>query len=94
MSVRYTARALAQLAEIFDYIAHDNPRAAQEVQAKIRASIENLGRFPFAGHTTDKPSVRVFTVVRYPYRIFYSVYLDNDVAILRILHGALDQSRL
>jgi plasmid stabilization system protein ParE len=46
MSVRYTARALDQLAEIFDYIAHENPRAAHAVQTKIRASIENLASFP------------------------------------------------
>ena len=64
------------------------------VQAKIRASIEDLATFPFVGHATDKPGVRALTIARYPYRIFYRVYGDNDVVILRILHAARDQSRL
>jgi len=64
------------------------------VHAKIRASIESLPRFPFAGQATDKPGVRVLTITRYPYRIFYRVEGNNDVLILRILHAARDQSRL
>jgi len=90
MSVRYTRRALVQLAEIFDYIAHDDPRAAHAVQTKIRASIETLGSFPFAGRATDKLGVRALTITRYPYRAFYTVYGD-DVVILRILHAARDR---
>jgi toxin ParE1/3/4 len=93
MTVRYTARALAQLAEIFNYIASDNPRAAGEVQAKIKASIDNLASFPFVGLATDKLGVRVLTITRYPYRIFYRVHRDNEVLILRILHAARDESR-
>ncbi len=94
MSVRYTARALAQLAKIFDYIALDNPHAAREVQSKIKASIESLTSFPFVGLATDRPGVRVLTITRYPYRVFYRVHDDNEVLILRILHAAQDQSRL
>ena len=67
MSVRYTARALGQLAEIFDYIAQDNPRAAHAVQLRIKLSFERLDDFPFAGCITDRSGVRVLTVVRYPY---------------------------
>jgi addiction module RelE/StbE family toxin len=94
MSVRYTARALAQLAEVFDYIARDNPVAARGLHAKIKASIENLSRFPFAGRATDRPDVRVLTITRFPYRVFYTVHQDNHVVILRILHAARDQTRL
>jgi len=92
MSVRYTARAIEQLAEIFDYIAQDNPRAASAVQARIRASIERLDDFPFAGRITEMPGVRVLTIVRYPYRVFYSAYGTSEVIILRILHAARDPS--
>jgi toxin ParE1/3/4 len=93
MSVRYTARALEQLAEIFEYIAQDNPQAAHAVQARIRTSIERLDDFPFAGRITDRPGVRVLTVVRYPYLIFYRTSDAGDVLILRILHAARDSSR-
>jgi toxin ParE1/3/4 len=93
MSVRYTARALEQLAEIFDYIARDNPRAAHAVQMRIKLSIERLDSFPFSGRITDRPGVRVLTIVRYPYRIFYRAYGTGEVVILRILHAARDPLR-
>jgi toxin ParE1/3/4 len=94
MSLRYTAPALVQLAEIFDCIAQDNPRAARAVQAQIKSSIEKLTSFPFAVLATERAGVRVLTVTRYPYRIFYRVYGEGDVVILRILHAARDPSRL
>jgi toxin ParE1/3/4 len=91
MSIRYTARALAQLSEILGHIAVVNPNAARAVQARIKTSIENLGSFPFVGRATDLPGVRVLSIVRYPYRVFYRVQGDSDVLILRILHAARDQ---
>jgi toxin ParE1/3/4 len=94
MSLRYTARALVQLAEIFDYIVQDNPSAARAVHTQIKSSIERLASFPFAGRATERAGVRVLTVTRYPYRIFYRVYGgEGDVVILRILHGARNPSR-
>jgi addiction module RelE/StbE family toxin len=93
MSVRYTARALGQLAEIFDYIAQHNPRAAHAVQLRIKLSIERLDDFPFAGRITDHPGVRVLTIVRYPYRVFYRTSDAGDVLVLRIMHAARDPSR-
>ena len=84
----YSARA--QLAEIFDYIEQENPRAAREVQATIKSSIELLGRFPFSGRATDEPGVRVLTIIRYRHRAFYRLQQD-DVLILRILHAARNE---
>jgi toxin ParE1/3/4 len=84
------ATCSASAGRVFDYITHDNPRAAHAVQAKIRASIENLASFPFAGRATDKLGVRALTITRYPYRVFYTVHGD-DVVILRILHAARDR---
>ncbi len=92
MSIRYTQRALHQLAEVFEYIAKDNPRAANEVQAKIKASIGTLAEFPFAGRATDETGVRILSIVRYPYRVFYRVYRE-DIIVLRILHAARDDQR-
>jgi plasmid stabilization system protein ParE len=60
------------------------------VHATIKSSIEILGRFLFAGRATDRPSVRVLTVARYPYRVFYRVN-QNDAVVLRIFHTARDQ---
>ncbi|MGE5141285.1 MAG: type II toxin-antitoxin system RelE/ParE family toxin, partial [Rudaea sp.] len=39
MKVRYTFQAKSDLAEIFSYIAQDNPTAARRVLAAIRRDI-------------------------------------------------------
>jgi toxin ParE1/3/4 len=62
------------------------------VQSRIKASIERLDDFPFSGRSTERPGVRVLTVVRYPYRVFYSTQGTGEVIILRILRAARDPS--
>ena len=64
------------------------------MQAQIKSSIEKLASFPFAGRATERAGVRVLTVTNYPYRIFYRVYGEGDVVILRLLHAARNPSRL
>ena len=73
MSIRYTERALAQLAEIFEYVANSNPDGAYKVHSEIKTAISRLEAFPFIGRVTDRPGVRVLAVVRYPYKVFYRV---------------------
>ena len=46
MNVRYTDTALAEISEILSYIAKDNPLAADEVGAIMRATINRLADFP------------------------------------------------
>jgi plasmid stabilization system protein ParE len=73
MKVRYSKRAVADLFDIADYIRERDPRAAEAVEKRVRASIGQLQMFPFIGRPTDDPSIRMFPVVRYPYLVFYEV---------------------
>jgi toxin ParE1/3/4 len=91
MKVSYSRVALAQLDDIFTYIARDNPAAAAEVVAEIEEVIDHLAHFPFAGRLTDEGGVRMFVLSRYPYLIFYKVLPNENLRILRILHGAQDR---
>jgi toxin ParE1/3/4 len=86
MKVRYSKSAVADLVSIADYIRDRNPRAAEEVEKRIRASIGQLEMFPFSGRPTDDPSVRMFPIVRYPYLVFYEV-AGGEVVIHHIRHG-------
>jgi toxin ParE1/3/4 len=88
MKVSYSRVALAQLDDIFAYIARDNPVAAAEVVIEIEEVIDHLAHFPFAGRLTDEGGVRMFVLSRYPYLIFYKVLPNENLRILRILHGA------
>jgi plasmid stabilization system protein ParE len=87
MRVRLTATALAELAEILDYIAAENPSAAERVAARFDDTVERLARFPYSAVATDDPSIRMAVLGRYPYLIFYTV-ADDEVVIRNIRHGA------
>ena len=86
MSVRYSRGAIADLIAIADYIREHNPRAAEAVEKRIRASIDKLEMFPFSGRPTGDPSIRMFPIVRYPYLVLYEV-AGNEIAIHHIRHG-------
>lgn len=86
MKVRYSRIALAQLDELYNYIASDNPDAAQDVITSIQTSIDNLALFPHAGRRTDIENVRRLVVGKYGHVAFYT-FTDATVIILRILHG-------
>lgn len=86
MKLRYSKRAVADLIGIADHIRQHNPRAAEAVEKRIRAAIEQLEMFPFSGRPTDDPFIRMFPIVRYPYLAFYEV-LRGEIVIHHIRHG-------
>ena len=91
MKVRYTPKALAQLDQIYSYIEAHDPRAAKRVKARIKQAIERLARHPYSCRASEHPGIRVLSIVRYPYLVFYSVdEAAQEVHILRIRHGARD----
>lgn len=87
MRIRYTANVVAELEEILSYLEGRNPRAAASVARQIEAQVALLGRFPFLGPVKYEPAVRMRTVPRYPFLIFYTVEAD-EVLILGIRHAA------
>ena len=86
MKVRYSQRAVADLIGIADYIRERNPRAAEAVAKRIRASIAQLEMFPLIGRLTDDPGIRLLPIVRYPYLVFYEVG-TAEVVVQHIRHG-------
>ena len=58
MSMRYAARALAQLDGIHDYLNERNPAAARAVLASIKRSAGRLENMPELGIRTDEGDVR------------------------------------
>ena len=51
MRVRFTATAFAELKEIHDYIAEDNPTAANAVVLRVEQLIARIAEFPLLAHT-------------------------------------------
>jgi toxin ParE1/3/4 len=88
MRVRYTETALAEIEEIFSYIAVDNPAAATAVTAQVKQTVALIRNFPGLGRLKYRQTVRMLPVRRYPrYLVFYTVQ-NNEVVILNVRHGA------
>lgn len=87
MKVRYTDAALGELEDIFSYLFERNPAAAKAVAARVKDISALLADYPFLGRDADEPGVRIASLVRYPFLIFYTISTD-EVVILHIRHAA------
>jgi toxin ParE1/3/4 len=86
MNIRYSRRALSQLASVSEYLRERDRSAADNVTASIRSTIARLREMPLLGKATDEAGVHVIIEPEYLYRVFYSV--DGEyVYVIRILHG-------
>lgn len=86
MHVRVTAEARDDLYKIKDYIAQDNPRAAQRVIDAILTSAFQLESFPFLGRQGRVGDTRELSLPRVPYFIVYSIVDEYHIDIDRVLH--------
>ena len=81
--------ANADIIEIWNYIAEDNPAAADRLLAKFDETFRRILHQPGIGRTTDElgSGLRMFPIGSY--LIFYREH-GADVTVFRILHGARD----
>ena len=84
LSWRETARA--DLLAIVEYIADDNPDAAQELKDEIETKVSELARFPQMYKTGRVIGTREM-VVRPNFIVVYTEDADA-VSVLRVLHAA------
>ena len=87
MKVRYTRRALRQIAEILNYIDVRSPQGAANVKSRLMAVINLLADHPNAGGVTNKPNIRRLAANPYPYVIFYRPE-STGILVLGVRHTA------
>jgi plasmid stabilization system protein ParE len=94
MKVDYAPRAIADLGKIGEHsrsVFGDAVAAALETY--IRATVARIAMIPEIGRRLPRRrGVRVIPLVRYPFKIFYSIAHDT-VTILHIRHAARRQWR-
>jgi toxin ParE1/3/4 len=84
--------AVADLEEITEFIARDNPMAADEVREDLLISAERLGSCPQLG-IRPRFSARRFAGIRfvpadkYPIYLLFYRELSEEIEVLRVLHG-------
>ena len=90
-TIRWTDEAYNWLQDIFQYIARDNPDAAQRVISGIYAKTQLLSDYPQSGskyRTELEGDIRIMLYGHY--RIAYLHNADNTIDILGVFHGAMD----
>jgi len=88
--LNWTDESQRWLKDIFEYIAADNPIAAQKVVLGIHERSQILLNHPEIGYCYE-PSTRDVRILLYGhYRIAYLVKVGGDIDILGVFHGSLD----
>jgi len=87
LKLRYTRRAITDLARILAYIHERSPQGARKVQARIHELITLTLEHPYAGARTRNKRARRLVAYPYPYLIFYEVRAD-EIVILGVRHTA------
>jgi plasmid stabilization system protein ParE len=97
MSYRFTPEAVADLSEIWSYIASDNTEAADRVEAAIYDACSVVALAPLSGqvrkHFTNR-LVRFWTVQPFPNYIIVYRPETQPLQIIRILHGKRNIQRI
>ena len=89
MRLVYSRRSLADLAGIASYYSINASQAvAESIERRFIEVTERIHRAPESAPRVEQRSeVRVVSVIRYPFRIFYRVRRDS-VEILHIRHAS------
>ncbi len=91
--IRWSHEAEQWLREIYEYIAQDNPTAADKVVSGIYDKAQLLSDFPKIGYKyRDEPEGEVRILLYGHYRIAY-IITDNFIDVLGVFHGALKIER-
>lgn len=89
MQLVFTDPAARDLGDIIDYIALDNPQAAEGVYRALVKSANRLCEFPGRGHPGRLPGTREWRVASLPYLLVYQADTET-VTIIAVFHGARD----
>lgn len=93
MKVRISTRAAADLEEIADWIAADNPARANSFVDELVAELSSWARHPRRFPQRRVGGVSFRKATWRGFLIFYRV-LPDRVEIARIIHGSRDWARL
>jgi toxin ParE1/3/4 len=94
MKVSFSAAAIADLAEIHDFLAkaRGNPLAAKRVVGAIRQSTRRLAAFPYSGRRGDAKGTFELVVRSYPYIVVYRIH-EATVQVIAVFHTSRDIPR-
>ena len=87
MNINFSPEADADLAAIFEFIAKDNPRAADRTIARILQAISILETFPLVGRIGLVPETRELPMAGLSHIAVYRIVDETEIEIIGIVHG-------
>lgn len=94
-TLRRSAQAIDDLADIWSYIAADNAPAADKLVAGLLESFDRTAEFPHLGRAADEVREGLRLLPRGNYLLVYQVQAaTRTIELVRVLHGARDWPRL
>jgi plasmid stabilization system protein ParE len=90
VTVVWRSAARADIVRIIAHISEENPIAARHMARALVLAGDSLDVFPRRGRTGRVSGTRELAIT-FPYIIVYEVDDAEDVAILRVWHGAQDR---
>ena len=86
MNLIWSPTAISDMKSIRDYIACENPSAANKVANRIKQSVQQLAEFPLSGRSGRVSGTREIVVPGTSYIAAYILH-GSDVQIVAVLHG-------
>lgn len=87
MKIRWSRTAIDQLRAAYDFIANDDPEAADRVHRQILEQVRQLATYPASGRQGRVTGTRELVIVRTPYIVAYRLKDQLEIQVLAILHG-------
>jgi len=87
VKLRWTRPALRDLAEISEYIARHDPKAASRTVLRVREACRRLTAMPESGRPGRVPETRELVVSGTAFVVPYRIR-DGEAELLAVLHGA------
>ena len=87
MHVKWLATAKENLDSDADFIAKDNPKAAESIVQLVVKKIRVLEQYPFLGRIGRIPGTRELIISGTPYIVPYRI-VEDRIEILRVIHAS------
>jgi toxin ParE1/3/4 len=87
--IHFSAAALQDMRDIWDYVARDSEFQADRLIARIRAKLEYIAKWPSTGRPRPElsPDCRSYPMDKY---CFYFRQIEDGIALIRLLHSSRD----
>ena len=87
MQLKWTAPALRDLVAAGEYVAAENPEAAEQMAARILEAVESLLDYPAIGREGRLADSRELVVIGTPFIVIYRLRVPT-IQILRVMPHA------